>query len=73
MKFNVIDLQTGKVLTRDDLEQIALTEEWAKYLMHCDIEQFAIGEDGTLFLLDECGKYECCPPDRFEVYHVTGS
>jgi hypothetical protein len=73
MKFNVIDLQTSKVLTTGDLERIALTEQWAKDLMHCDMEQFAVGEDGTLYLLDECGKYESCPAGRFEVYHVTGS
>ena len=63
-EFTVTDNQTG---TYPDLERIALTEEWAKHLTYCDIEGFAISEDGALLLLDECGGVAYCPADRFTV------
>lgn len=62
--FSVIDKKTGKY---PDLEKIALEEDWADGLMYCDMEGFALEEDGTLLLLDECGRQACCPPDRFEI------
>lgn len=64
MKFRVIDKKTGEY---PDVQNIALTEDWAKGLVYCDIEGFFIGEDGMLILADECGSYACCPPDRFEI------
>lgn len=62
--FSVIDKKTGKY---PDLEKIALKEDWAQGLMYCDMEGFALEEDGTLLLLDECGRQAYCPPDRFEI------
>jgi hypothetical protein len=62
--FTVIDKLTGK---RPNLKEIALYEEWAKGLIYCDMEGFAIDEDGELLLLDECGKFVSCPYDRFEI------
>lgn len=62
--FTVIDTKTGEY---PDLWEIALNEEWAKGLMYCDMEGFAIEEDGTLILLDECGKHRYCPEGRFEI------
>lgn len=64
MKFRVIDTKTGK---EPDLREIALHEDWAKRLMYCDMEGFAIEDDGTLLLLDECGSYAYCPLDRFKI------
>lgn len=64
IRFDVIDLRTGKY---PDLEKIALHEEWAKHLMHCDMEGFHIDEDGTLCLADECGNYAYCPNGRFKI------
>ena len=64
MTFNVIDPKTGEY---PDLEHIARTEEWAKNLIPCDMEGFCINEDGNLLLMDECGNYAYCPPDRFQV------
>lgn len=64
MRFSVIDLLTGK---EADISNIALTEEWAKDLIYCDMEGFHIDEDGTLCLADECGKYAYCPHDRFRI------
>ena len=62
--FKVIDKKTGK---EADVEEIALHEDWAKGLVYCDIEGFAITEDGELILADECGKFAYCPVDRFEI------
>lgn len=62
--FVVLDKTTGK---EADLGEIALHEEWAKSLAYCDMDGFAITQDGALLLLDECGKFEYCPPDRFEI------
>ena len=63
-RFTVIDNKTGKC---PDLWEIALNEEWAKHLCYCDMDSFAITEDGTLILLDECGCFAYCPDDRFTV------
>ena len=62
--FDVVDTKTGEY---PELEKIALKEDWAKHLMYCDMEGFAIEEDGTLLLLDECGRQACCPAGRFEI------
>lgn len=64
MKFRVIDTKTGK---EPDLREIALNEDWAKRLIYCDMEGFAIEDDGTLMLVDECGAYAYCPLGRFKV------
>ena len=68
MKFDVIDLITGKY---PDLEKIALHEEWAKGLIYCDMEGFFFGEDGQLVLADECGNFAYCPDNRFKVIFKT--
>lgn len=62
--FTVIDTHTGKA---PDIEEIARMEDWARQLVWCDMEGFAICEDGTLLLLDECGNSAYCPPGRFKV------
>jgi len=62
--FDVIDTKTGEY---PDLWEIALKEDWADGLMYCDMEGFAIEEDGTLLLLDECGKHAYCPEGRFKI------
>lgn len=62
--FDVIDTKTGEY---PDLWEIALKEDWANGLMYCDMEGFAIEEDGTLLLLDECGKHAYCPEGRFKI------
>ena len=64
MAFRVIDNKTGK---EPDLEYIVLNEKWAFDLIHCDMQGFAITDEGDLIMLDECGNYECCPQGRFTV------
>lgn len=62
--FHVIDNNTGE---EADIEDIACTEEWAKLLMSIDMEGFALEEDGTLMLVDECGQFAYCPEGRFTI------
>lgn len=62
--FKVIDRRT---MGEANAEKIALTEAWAQELVYCDMDGFAICEDGSLLLIDECGNYEYCPPGRFIV------
>ena len=64
IEFSVIDNRTGKY---PDCETIALTEEWAKHLIYCDIDCFAITEDGNLILIDDCNNIAYPPADRFTV------
>ena len=64
MRFTVIDKKTRK---EADEYEIALKEDWAKGLMYCDMDGFALLQDGTLILVDECGRFEYCPADRFEI------
>lgn len=47
--YTIIDPKTGEY---PDLREIALKEKWAKSLMYCDIEGFAIDEDGVLIQID---------------------
>ena len=70
MRFRVIDKQTGREADNEAIESIAIDEKWAQRLIYCDMEGFAIGQDGSLLLLDECGSYAWCPEDRFEVEEV---
>lgn len=65
--FTVIDTKTGKY---PDVENIALKEDWAKGLIYCDIEGFAVCEDGLLILADECGNFKYCPLDRFKIVPI---
>ena len=64
IEFTVTDNQTGEY---PDCERIALTEEWAKHLVYCDIDCFAITEEGGLILIDDCNNIAYPPADRFTV------
>ena len=64
IEFTVIDNKTGDY---PDCERIALKEDWAKHLIYCDIDEFAITESGLLILMDDCGNCAYPPPDRFTV------
>ena len=62
--FRVINKRTGK---EPDLCQLARRCKWAKHLVYCDMEGFAVEEDGTLILLDECGNVAYPPNGMFEI------
>src|SRR5574344_2484496 len=68
MTFTVIDNKTGKEVNIDKI----VKEKWAKGLMECDIDCFALTEDGKLVLLDDCGTNAYCPDGRFTVIETPG-
>lgn len=67
-KFWVRDSHTGE---KADIEAI-VREEWASGLIPFDMEGFALTEEGCLLLMDECGNFAYCQPDRFEVVWEDG-
>ena len=62
--FIVIDEKTGK---EADIERIARREKWAAGLIYCDMEGWAIEQDGSLLLMDECGNFKYADRERFRV------
>ena len=67
VRFSVVWAATGAPVTPADLRHIALEEPWAEGLIYCDMEGFAVEEDGTLLLLDECGHHRYPPEGLFRV------
>lgn len=63
MRFRVIDKKTGKEPTERVIDNIAKKQN----LMLYDIDQFAICEDGSIALLDDCGNVAYCDRKRFKV------
>jgi len=63
MRFRVIDKKTGKEPTERVIDNIAKKQN----LVLCDIDQFAICEDGSIVLLDDCGNVAYCDRTRFKV------
>lgn len=63
MTFKVIDTKTGKEPTERVIDNIARKGG----LMIADIDQFFVGEDGSLVLADDCGKITYCDTKRFKV------
>ena len=63
MTFKVIDTKTGKEPTIRVIDNIAKKGG----LMTMDIDQFFVGEDGSLVLADECGNITYCDTKRFKV------
>lgn len=62
MIFKVIDTKTGKEPTSRVIDNIARKGG----LMTMDIDQFFVGEDGSLVLADDCGKMTYCDTKRFK-------
>ena len=63
MTFKFIDTKTGKEPTYRVIHNIAKKGG----LMTMDIDQFFVGEDGSLVLADECGNITYCDTKRFMV------
>ena len=63
MTFKVIDKKTGQEPTRRVIRNIA----YKGGLMEMDIDQFFVGEDGELLLMDDCGNITYCDTKRFKV------
>lgn len=64
MRLEIRDKHTGEY---PNLWSIARRCKWAKHLIYCDMDGFALDEEGRLLLMDECGNTAYCPPNRFEV------
>ena len=63
MTFKIIDKKTGKEPTERVIRNIAI-----KGGLHIfDIDQFFVGEDGSIILMDECGNSCYCDTTRFKV------
>ncbi len=63
MTFKIIDNNTGKEPTAKVIDNIAIEGG----LVRNDIEQFYVGEDGSLILVDDCGNITYCDATRFKV------
>jgi len=63
MTFKVIDNNTGKEPTAKAIDNIAIEGG----LVRNGIEQFYVGEDGSLILVDDCGNITYCDTTRFKV------
>ena len=62
MTFKIIDTKTGKEPTERVIENIAKKGG----LMEMDIDQFFVGEDGAIILVDDCGRATWCDMERFK-------
>lgn len=59
--FIVIDNQTGKEIS--DAEVTRIAKEGG--LIECDIDQFAITQDNSIILIDDCGNVAYLDRERF--------
>lgn len=61
-EIRIIDRKTGKEPTARVINNIAKKNG----LMEMDIDQFAVCEDGSIILLDDCGNIAYCDSRRFK-------
>ena len=66
MSFQVLDKKTMKEVSLDNFTELARNND----LMEFDIEGFALQEDGTLLLCDECGRFAYVPREEKYIIHV---
>ena len=66
MNFQVFDKKTMKEVNIDGFTDLARNNN----LMEFDIEGFALQEDGTLLLCDECGRFAYVPREEKYIIRV---
>lgn len=66
LELEVLDKNTMNPLPEEVIVKIAKQNQ----LIYCDIEGFAISEDGSLYLLDECGNYCYIAPNGLYVVRL---
>lgn len=66
MSFQVLDKKTMKEVSLDNFAELARNNN----LMEFDIEGFALQEDGTLLLCDECGRFTYIPREEKYIIRV---
>jgi len=59
MKFRVWDIRKKRWLDNHLAEFVLECQNKGELsnLVYCDLEGFALGQDGDLYILDECGNY----------------
>jgi len=70
--FRVWDKKRKKMIYNS--MDIEIEPKDSEILVYSDIEDIAIGMDGTLYLIDKCGNYECAGNlgEAYEVMFYTG-
>jgi hypothetical protein len=63
----VIDTQTRKIVDDTAQRDYVLNEAWASGLCYSDLDGFALMQDGSLVLLDECGHFVYVPDGKFSI------
>ena len=66
MSFQVLDKNTMKEVSLDDFVELARNNG----LMEFDLDGFALQEDGTLLLCDECGRFTYIPREEKYIIRV---
>ena len=66
MSFQVLDTKTMKEVNLDDFTALARNNN----LMEFDLEGFALQEDGTILLCDECGRFAYVPREEKYIIRV---
>ena len=66
MNFQILDKKTMKEVGLDDFTALARNNN----LMEFDLEGFALQEDGTLLLCDECGRFAYIPREEKYIIRV---
>ena len=66
MSFQVLDKKTMREVSLDDLTELAINNDLTEF----DIEGFALQEDGTLLLCDECGRFAYVPREDKYIIRV---
>ena len=66
MNFQILDKKTMREVSLDDFTELAINND----LMEFDIEGFALQEDGTLLLCDECGRFAYVPREEKYIIRV---
>lgn len=66
MNFRVLDKNTMKEVSLDDFVELADNAG----LMTFDLDGFALQEDGTLLLCDECGRFTYVPREEKYIIRV---
>lgn len=75
IKFRAWDKKRKKMWYPEDMQHGDMVDpNNCGDLMYCDIEQLAIGADGTIYILDECGNYEYPGNigEEYELMQFTG-
>ena len=67
--FSIRDNRTGEVYdSNSDLSELALRlrrDNKECNLIYCDMETLAVGWDGTLYVIDQCGNVSYLNPNDF--------